>query len=131
MSENNDERQPYTDFGYERVPWGEKRQHVRGVFDAVAEHYDVMNDLMSFGLHRLWKRFTVELAAARPGQNVLDLAGGTGDLAAQLAPRVGREGSVTLADINGKMLRRGRARLIDQGVAGNLHYVQTDAESLP
>lgn len=133
MSENNDgdRREPYTDFGYEQVSWGEKRQRVKGVFDTVAEQYDVMNDLMSFGLHRLWKRFTVELAAARPGQQVLDLAGGTGDLAAQLAPRVGREGGVTLADINAEMLRRGRTRLIDQGLTGNLRYVQADAESLP
>lgn len=132
MSENNgDRREPYADFGYERVSWGEKRQRVRGVFDTVAEQYDVMNDLMSFGLHRLWKRFTVELAAARPGQQVLDLAGGTGDLAALLAPRVGREGGVTLADINAEMLRRGRTRLIDQGLTGNLRYVQADAESLP
>ena len=133
MSENNegDRREPYTDFGYERVSLGEKRERVRGVFDTVAEQYDVMNDLMSFGLHRLWKRFTVELAAARPGQQVLDLAGGTGDLAAQLAPRVGREGGVTLADINAEMLRRGRTRLIDQGLTGNLRYVQADAESLP
>jgi demethylmenaquinone methyltransferase/2-methoxy-6-polyprenyl-1,4-benzoquinol methylase len=120
-----------THFGYKRVPVREKARHVRGVFDSVADKYDLMNDLMSFGVHRIWKWITVNLAALRPGQRALDLAGGTGDLAAQLAQRVGRAGEVVLADINAAMLERGRARLTDRGIAGNVHYVQADAEYLP
>ncbi|RMD68510.1 MAG: class I SAM-dependent methyltransferase, partial [Gammaproteobacteria bacterium] len=90
-----------------------------------------MNDLMSFGLHRLWKRFTVELSGARPGNRVLDLAGGTGDLTALFARRVGKEGRVVLSDINAAMMEEGRHRLLDQGIAGNVAYVQADAEALP
>jgi demethylmenaquinone methyltransferase/2-methoxy-6-polyprenyl-1,4-benzoquinol methylase len=101
------------------------------VFDSVAGRYDLMNDLMSGGLHRLWKRFTIGQAALRPGNVVLDLAGGTGDLARAFARTVGDEGHVVLADINAAMLRQGRRRLIDAGVAGNLSIAQVDAEALP
>jgi demethylmenaquinone methyltransferase/2-methoxy-6-polyprenyl-1,4-benzoquinol methylase len=120
-----------THFGYEQVPIEEKTGKVRAVFDSVADKYDVMNDLMSFGVHRLWKRYTVELAGVRPGQRVLDLAGGTGDLTARFAGLVGPEGQVVLSDINPAMLSRGRARLVDRGIVGNVRYVQADAESLP
>ena len=120
-----------THFGYKDVPVGEKAGHVRGVFDSVATRYDIMNDLMSAGLHRLWKRHTVDQAAVRPGHTVLDLAGGTGDLALKFARLVGPDGQVVLADINAAMLRQGRKRLIDAGVAGNLTIAQVDAENLP
>jgi demethylmenaquinone methyltransferase / 2-methoxy-6-polyprenyl-1,4-benzoquinol methylase len=120
-----------THFGYETVPVLEKRRKVRDVFDSVAGRYDLMNDLMSGGLHRLWKRFTIEEAGVRPGLVVLDLAGGTGDLALAFARRVGERGHVVLADINAEMLERGRRRLIDAGVAGNFSTAQVDAEVLP
>ena len=120
-----------THFGYREVPAQQKAGLVRGVFDSVASRYDVMNDLMSAGLHRLWKRVTVEQAAVRPGHCVLDLAGGTGDLTRAFAKRVGSEGHVVLADINAAMLRQGRRRLVDAGVAGNLSIAQVDAENLP
>jgi demethylmenaquinone methyltransferase/2-methoxy-6-polyprenyl-1,4-benzoquinol methylase len=120
-----------THFGYETVPLADKARRVRGVFDSVAARYDVMNDLMSGGLHRLWKRFAVDQAAIRPGQAILDLAGGTGDLALPFARRTGPGGCVVLADINAAMLDRGRARLIDAGIAGNLEVAQVDAENLP
>jgi demethylmenaquinone methyltransferase / 2-methoxy-6-polyprenyl-1,4-benzoquinol methylase len=102
-----------TDFGYERVPWGEKAKRVRGVFDSVAGNYDVMNDLMSGGMHRLWKQFTLSLTNLRPGQRALDVAGGTGDLAAGLAKQVGERGLVVLTDINAAMLSHGRDRSFD------------------
>ena len=120
-----------TDFGYERVPWREKARRVRGVFDSVASNYDLMNDLMSGGAHRLWKRFTLSLTGLRPGQRALDVAGGTGDLAAGLARQVGERGLVVLSDINSAMLHRGRDRLTDVGVLGNVHYLQADAQRLP
>ncbi len=120
-----------THFGFETVPVGDKAGRVKDVFDSVAQRYDVMNDLMSGGMHRLWKRFTVEQAAVRPGQAVLDLAGGTGDLAARFLPQVGGSGQVVLADINQAMLIEGRRRLIDAGAAGNLSIAQVDAEKLP
>lgn len=120
-----------THFGYQTVPLSEKADHVRGVFDSVAGNYDLMNDLMSGGLHRIWKRYTVEQAAVRPGQSVLDLAGGTGDLALQFSRAVGSSGKVVLADINYSMLYEGRKRLIDAGVSGNLSITQVDAEALP
>ena len=107
-----------THFGYETVPRQEKAQRVKDVFDSVASRYDVMNDLMSAGLHRLWKRFTISQAGVRRGQSVLDLAGGTGDLAKVFAGQVGSSGHVVLADINASMLREGRRRLVDSGVAG-------------
>ena len=116
-----------TDFGFERVAQDEKARRVRGVFDSVAGRYDLMNDLMSAGTHRLWKRFTLSLTNLRPGQRALDVAGGTGDLAAGLATQVGERGLVVLADINAAMLERGRDRLIDQGLVGNIRYVQADA----
>jgi demethylmenaquinone methyltransferase / 2-methoxy-6-polyprenyl-1,4-benzoquinol methylase len=120
-----------TDFGFEQVAWGEKARRVRGVFDSVAGNYDLMNDLMSAGAHRLWKRFTLSLTNLRPGQRALDVAGGTGDLAAGLAEQVGSRGLVVLTDINAAMLERGRDRLIDDGRVGNIHYVQANAERLP
>ena len=120
-----------THFGYETVALEDKARRVKGVFDSVASRYDLMNDLMSGGLHRLWKRFTVDQAAIRRGQAVLDLAGGTGDLAGKFASQVGSSGHVVLADINASMLRHGRRRLIDAGVAGNLSIAQVDAENLP
>ena len=118
-----------TYFGYERVAPDEKSRRVRGVFDSVARKYDVMNDLMSLGLHRAWKRFTLETSGVRPGARVLDLAGGTGDLARRFAERVGASGMVVHTDINGAMLIEGRDRLIDSGVV--LPTVQCNAESLP
>ena len=128
-------KSPHTDdqthFGYRTVSTGEKADLVRGVFDSVATRYDLMNDLMSAGMHRLWKRHTVDQAAVRPGQAVLDLAGGTGDLARAFARRVGKDGHVVLADINMAMLERGRERLVDAGVAGNLSIAQVDAQQLP
>lgn len=120
-----------THFGYRTVGRGEKASLVGEVFDSVAPSYDVMNDLMSLGIHRLWKRFAIEQSAARPGQRVLDIAGGTGDLAEKLARRVGSGGQVLLADINAAMLRAGRERLVDAGVVGNVFYAQSDAEALP
>ena len=120
-----------THFGFEEVRAGEKQARVGAVFASVAERYDLMNDLMSLGLHRAWKRFTAHIARVRPGARVLDLAGGTGDLTARLAPAVGSGGSVVLADINRAMLERGRMRLVDRGIAGNVHYAQCNAEHLP
>ena len=120
-----------THFGYQSVSTGEKADRVRDVFDSVAGRYDLMNDLMSAGLHRLWKRFTVDQAGLKPGNVVLDLAGGTGDLARAFSGKVGKDGHVILADINAAMLRQGRTRLVDAGVAGNLSITQVDAENLP
>ena len=120
-----------THFGYRTVAAGEKADLVRGVFDSVASRYDIMNDLMSGGLHRLWKRYTINQAAVRPGHVVLDLAGGTGDLALAFAKRVGDEGHVVLADINAAMLEQGRKRLVDAGIARNTSIAQVDAQDLP
>jgi demethylmenaquinone methyltransferase/2-methoxy-6-polyprenyl-1,4-benzoquinol methylase len=120
-----------TDFGFQRVPHADKARRVRGVFDSVAGNYDLMNDLMSAGTHRLWKRFTLGLANLRPGQRALDVAGGTGDLARGLARQVGTQGLVVLTDINAAMLGRGRDRLIDAGCIDNVRYVQANAERLP
>jgi demethylmenaquinone methyltransferase/2-methoxy-6-polyprenyl-1,4-benzoquinol methylase len=120
-----------THFGYKEVRTDEKAALVGDVFDSVAARYDLMNDLMSGGIHRIWKRFTIELSGVRRGNRILDIAGGTGDLAARFAPMVGDEGEVILADINASMLRVGRDRLIDRGVPGNLFYVQADAQHLP
>ncbi len=120
-----------THFGYRSVSADEKAGMVRDVFDSVASRYDLMNDLMSGGLHRIWKRFTINQAALRPGNVVLDLAGGTGDLAREFSKKVGKEGHVVLADINAAMLRQGRSRLIDAGVSGNLSIAQVDAQDLP
>jgi demethylmenaquinone methyltransferase/2-methoxy-6-polyprenyl-1,4-benzoquinol methylase len=119
------------DFGFERVPWGEKKLRVRGVFDSVAPRYDLMNDVMSAGLHRLWKRFTIARTGLLKGQTALDVAAGSGDLAIGLAQRVGPGGRVVVTDINAKMLAVGRDRLLDAGHAGNVDYLVCDAESLP
>lgn len=120
-----------THFGYQEVDEDAKAGLVARVFDSVAARYDLMNDLMSGGVHRIWKRFTIELSAVRPGQAVLDIAGGTGDLAAKFADIVGPGGRVVLADINESMLQVGRDKLIDHGYQGNLEYVQADAQYLP
>ena len=118
-----------TDFGFEKIPEDEKARRVAGVFDSVAARYDLMNDLMSAGLHRMWKRFTAEQSGLRPGQRVLDVAGGTADLAIQFARRVGASGEVVLTDINPAMLARGRDRMLDSGILAPA--VQCDAEQLP
>lgn len=120
-----------THFGYQTVSADDKAGLVRDVFDSVASRYDIMNDLMSVGLHRIWKRYAIDQAALRPGNVVLDLAGGTGDLTRQFARKVGKEGHVVLADINAAMLEQGRRRLVDAGVAGNVSIAQVDAEELP
>jgi demethylmenaquinone methyltransferase/2-methoxy-6-polyprenyl-1,4-benzoquinol methylase len=120
-----------THFGYQEVERDRKASLVAGVFDSVADRYDLMNDLMSGGIHRVWKRFAIEVSGVRPGHRVLDIAGGTGDLAARFSDLVGEEGEVVLADINESMLQVGRDRLIDRGYHGNLEYVQADAERLP
>jgi demethylmenaquinone methyltransferase / 2-methoxy-6-polyprenyl-1,4-benzoquinol methylase len=120
-----------TDFGFQQVPWREKARRVRGVFDSVADRYDLMNDLMSAGAHRLWKQFTLSLTGLRPGERALDIAGGTGDLAAGLARQVGKTGFVVLADVNASMLQQGRDRLTNRALVANVQYVQADAERLP
>lgn len=117
-------------FGYKKVAPEEKTRLVRGVFESVAENYDLMNDLMSFGTHRLFKRLTLEMSGVRSGHKVLDLAGGTGDLAALFAPLVGATGLVVLADINGEMMRVGRDRLLDRGLT-QVSFCQADGERLP
>lgn len=120
-----------THFGYKTVASDDKAGLVRGVFDSVAENYDLMNDLMSAGMHRLWKRFTLDQAAVKSGYTILDLAGGSGDLAKEFSRKVGKDGHVVLADINAAMLKQGRSRLIDAGISGNLAIAQVDAETLP
>ena len=120
-----------THFGYREVDKEAKAGLVAEVFDSVAARYDVMNDLMSAGIHRLWKRFTIELSGVRKGNAVLDIAGGTGDLAARFAEIVGPAGRVVLADINGAMLEVGRDKLLDTGRQGNIKFVQADAQDLP
>ncbi|MCB1662801.1 MAG: bifunctional demethylmenaquinone methyltransferase/2-methoxy-6-polyprenyl-1,4-benzoquinol methylase UbiE [Pseudomonadales bacterium] len=120
-----------THFGYQQVPVEEKAKKVADVFHSVANKYDVMNDLMSLGIHRIWKRFTIELSGVRKGQQVLDVAGGTGDLSRAFSRLVGPQGRVILSDINSSMLKVGRDRLLDQGISSNLDYVQANAECLP
>jgi demethylmenaquinone methyltransferase/2-methoxy-6-polyprenyl-1,4-benzoquinol methylase len=120
-----------THFGYKTVAREEKASHVKDVFDSVSNSYDVMNDLMSAGLHRLWKKHTIEKASVKKGYQVLDLAGGTGDLAKAFTKQVGNSGHVVLADINLSMLEEGRARLIDAGASNNLSIIQLNAENLP
>jgi demethylmenaquinone methyltransferase / 2-methoxy-6-polyprenyl-1,4-benzoquinol methylase len=120
-----------TDFGFQNVPWQDKARRVRRVFDSVADRYDLMNDLMSGGAHRLWKRFALSLTGLRPGARALDVASGTGDLAAGLAQQVGPSGLVVLADINASMLQHGRDRLTNQGWVETVRYVQANAECLP
>jgi len=121
----------HVDFGYERVSPGEKSERVHGVFASVAPRYDLMNDLMSFGIHRLWKRFAAGISGVRAGAQVLDAAGGTGDCTALYRRAVGSSGTVTLCDINDAMLRIGRDRLLDAGLASGVHYVRGNAECLP
>jgi demethylmenaquinone methyltransferase / 2-methoxy-6-polyprenyl-1,4-benzoquinol methylase len=120
-----------TDFGYERVARDEKKARVRGVFDSVAERYDLMNDVMSLGLHRLWKRFAVAKSGLKRGQRALDVAAGSADLSVAMARRVGSTGLVVVTDINAEMLARGRDRMLDAGYAENVAFVQADAEGLP
>ncbi|MHB8405055.1 MAG: bifunctional demethylmenaquinone methyltransferase/2-methoxy-6-polyprenyl-1,4-benzoquinol methylase UbiE [Gammaproteobacteria bacterium] len=124
-------REPTTHFGFQEIPIAEKVRRVGQVFSSVADRYDLMNDLMSFGIHRLWKRFALSQTGLKPGQRALDVAGGTGDLTLGLAEQVGEDGRVLLADINAAMLENGRRRLVDAGIAGNVGYVQADAENLP
>ena len=123
--------EPTTHFGFKNVPESQKAEKVAEVFHSVAGKYDLMNDVLSGGMHRLWKRFTIELSGVRPGNKVLDIAGGTGDLARKFSHLVGPTGQVVLADINASMLKVGRDRLLDKGVAGNIEFVQADAEKLP
>lgn len=120
-----------TDFGFTEVPWSDKARRVRGVFDSVAGNYDLMNDLMSAGAHRLWKRYALSCTNLRPGQQALDVAGGSGDLSAGMAAQVGADGLVLLTDINAEMLKVGRDRLLDDGLAANTRTAQADAERLP
>jgi demethylmenaquinone methyltransferase/2-methoxy-6-polyprenyl-1,4-benzoquinol methylase len=120
-----------THFGYREVPAAEKAKLVDGVFTSVASKYDVMNDLMSLGIHRLWKRHFVATSGVRAGDTVLDLAGGTGDIAIAMARAVGAKGLVLLTDFNAAMLREGRDRLIDEGVVGNVACTQVDAQAIP
>ncbi|NOX09815.1 MAG: bifunctional demethylmenaquinone methyltransferase/2-methoxy-6-polyprenyl-1,4-benzoquinol methylase UbiE [Gammaproteobacteria bacterium] len=120
-----------THFGFQQVPVKEKARKVAKVFDSVASNYDIMNDVMSLGIHRLWKRYTLDLSGVRKGHKVLDLAGGTGDLAGRMSRMVGAEGEIILADINASMVAEGRSRMLNQGVSGNIHYVQANAEELP
>jgi len=128
MSSNENQT---THFGYEQVDVNDKATKVAEVFHSVAAKYDIMNDLMSFGVHRLWKRFAIDCSGVRPGQKVLDLAGGTGDLTAKFSRIVGKEGQVVLADINDSMLKVGRDKLRDLGVVSNVSYVQANAQALP
>ncbi|KAA8725657.1 MAG: bifunctional demethylmenaquinone methyltransferase/2-methoxy-6-polyprenyl-1,4-benzoquinol methylase UbiE [Ewingella americana] len=123
--------QETTHFGFRTVAKDEKAEMVAEVFHSVAAKYDLMNDLMSFGIHRIWKRFTIDSSGVRRGQRVLDLAGGTGDLTAKFSRLVGEQGEVVLADINDSMLKMGREKLRNLGIVGNVNYVQANAEALP
>ncbi|TXH99155.1 MAG: bifunctional demethylmenaquinone methyltransferase/2-methoxy-6-polyprenyl-1,4-benzoquinol methylase UbiE [Rhizobium sp.] len=127
---SRDQKSGYTHFGFEDVPVGDKQKRVAGVFTSVASKYDVMNDVMSMGIHRIWKRFAVDLAAVRPGEKVLDVAGGTGDLTREFAKAAGPKGLVILSDINAAMLGEGRSRLTDKGIV-NVPVTQLNAEKVP
>ena len=120
-----------TDFGFNQIPIDEKNQQVAAVFDSVASSYDLMNDAMSLGMHRLWKHFAIHLSGVRAGQCVLDIAAGTGDLSRLLSEQVGAKGQVWMTDINASMLTEGRNRLIDKGIIHNLQYARANAECLP
>lgn len=120
-----------TDFGFSEVPWAEKQKKVAGVFHSVAAKYDIMNDLMSFGIHRVWKKMTISKSGVRKGDKVLDLAGGTGDLAYKFCQMVGDDGKVILSDINSSMLEVGKEKLTNKGCIGNIEFIQANAESLP
>ena len=130
-SNSNEELSKQTHFGFKQVDKSQKASMVAEVFQSVAAKYDIMNDVMSLGVHRLWKRFTIECSGARAGHKVLDLAGGTGDLTAKFSRIVGENGKVVLADINDAMLKVGRDKLRDLGIVGNVEYVQANAEELP
>lgn len=130
MAEQSTEKKT-THFGFSEVPVNEKADRVADVFHSVAGKYDIMNDLLSMGIHRVWKRFTIEVSGVRAGDQVLDVAGGTGDLTRYFSRLVGPTGKVILSDINDSMLNMGRDRLIDQGYTGNVEYVQANAECLP
>lgn len=131
QSSQPNENQDKIDFGYTQVPKQDKVKRVAEVFHSVADKYDIMNDLMSFGIHRIWKKITIEYSSVRKGQKVLDLAGGTGDLTAKFSQIVGDDGLVVLADINESMLKVGRDKLRDKGLFKNIEYVQANAEELP
>lgn len=131
LDKQNNSSQEKIDFGYTQVLKQEKVKRVAEVFHSVASKYDVMNDLMSFGIHRIWKKITIEYSSVRKGQKVLDLAGGTGDLTAKFSQLVGDDGLVVLADINESMLKIGRDKLRDKGLFKNIEYVQANAEELP
>jgi len=120
-----------THFGYKQVDADKKEGLVAGVFNSVANKYDLMNDIMSFGIHRIWKKITLAQTGLKRGQRALDVAGGTGDLTAGLSRQVGDEGEVVLSDVNQAMLEQGRRRLMDRGIAGNIRFVQANAEDLP
>ena len=128
---NPGDRDGNIDFGFEKVARQEKVRRVGAVFDSVASRYDLMNDLMSLGTHRIWKRFTLQTCAVTEGQQVLDVAGGSGDLALAFAHSVGKDGRVILSDINAAMLEVGREKLTDKGAVGNVAYAQANAEQLP
>ena len=128
MSEPSTNKPGTTHFGFETVNVEDKAAKVAGVFHSVAAKYDLMNDLMSGGIHRLWKKITIEMSGARPGHSVLDIAGGTGDLTAKFSRIVGDKGLVMLADINDSMLKVGRDKLLDLGIADNVHVTQADAQ---
>lgn len=128
MSTNQDTT---THFGYQKVPIEDKQSHVGAVFDSVAQQYDIMNDVMSLGIHRIWKYLTAYLTHIREGDLVLDMAAGSGDMARLLVNKVGDRGHVVLADINANMLNVGRQRLIDANILSNVSYVQANAEQLP
>lgn len=121
----------FTDFGYEKVPLQEKQQRVYHVFESVAPRYNLMNDVMSLGIHRLWKRFAAHVSRVRPGAHILDVAGGTGDMARLYAKQTGPAGSIIICDINRDMLVTGRDQLLDEGVCRNIHWTQGNAEDLP
>lgn len=131
MDQSRENAKSTTDFGYTEVPVNEKAGRVRAVFESVAGKYDIMNDLMSMGVHRLWKHFTLSQTGLRPGQRALDVAGGTGDLASGMSKQVGDDGLVILTDINAAMLSKGRDRMLDEGIVRNLKCSLANAECLP
>ncbi|MFC6276155.1 bifunctional demethylmenaquinone methyltransferase/2-methoxy-6-polyprenyl-1,4-benzoquinol methylase UbiE [Psittacicella hinzii] len=121
----------YTDFGFKQIPIEQKEQLVAEVFDSVAKKYDLMNDILSFGIHRSWKKHTINCSGVKEGDRVLDLAGGTGDFTEKFSKLVGKSGEVTLSDINASMLNEGKTRLLNKGIVGNVRFVQANAEQLP
>ena len=130
-SDTKEKSPQITHFGYKEVPWEQKQEKVADVFHSVASKYDIMNDLMSFGIHRLWKKFTISKTKVKLGNKVLDIAGGTGDLAFSFCNKVGETGEVYLSDINHSMLMVGKEKLTNRGCISNIKYVQANAEALP